>query len=149
MLTEKDFCDFETCVALKELGFAEKCMAYYDPDDNVGLLYNVGYSDSLSTVQYEDLLESNNIDDEYLIDAPTLYEAHKWLRKKKDIKLDVYSSHDGWTWEFTEPYKKGWDRVYMPNKELNPKLKDDDWYDEYEDALQDGIRRVIDVLKKK
>ena len=30
MLTEKNYCDYDTCVALKELGFRERCVAYYD-----------------------------------------------------------------------------------------------------------------------
>ena len=29
MLTEKDYCDYETCVALKKLGYNEKTLAYY------------------------------------------------------------------------------------------------------------------------
>ena len=32
MLTEKDYCDYETCVALKELGYKVPASAYYMPN---------------------------------------------------------------------------------------------------------------------
>lgn len=30
MLTNKDYCDYDTCVALKELGYNEPTLAYYN-----------------------------------------------------------------------------------------------------------------------
>lgn len=89
MLTEKDYCDYDTCVALKELGFRERCVAYYDTADNVGLLYNTQYTCDVIPCQYDDLLESRNSATEYEVDAPTLYDAQKWLREEKNVIIVV------------------------------------------------------------
>lgn len=66
MLTERDYCDYETCVALRELGFT------LDMTEKV-------YERNLMTNRYE------------TTPKPLLYEAHKWLREEKHIDLAVYS----------------------------------------------------------
>ena len=92
MLTEKDYCDYETCVALKELGFREKCPTYYDTEDNVGLLFNTQWTSDYLPCQFTDCLESHNSntsDDNSYIDAPTMWEAQKWLREEKHLHIEV------------------------------------------------------------
>ena len=64
MLTEKDYCDYETCVALKELGFT------LDMTEKV-------YERNLMTNRYE------------TTPKPLLYEAQKWLREEKNIDISV------------------------------------------------------------
>ena len=64
MLTEKDYCDYDTCVALKELGY----------DDSTDLRYN-------SYGSLGDFLGG--------IKAPTLYEAQKFLREEHDLHIEV------------------------------------------------------------
>ena len=34
MLTEKDYCDYDSCVALKELGYKVPTSAYYMPKNS-------------------------------------------------------------------------------------------------------------------
>ena len=78
MLTEKDYCDYDTCVALEELGFKEKCPTYYDTEDNVGLLYNTQWTSDYLPCQFTDCLESHNSntsDYNSYIDAPPIWEA--------------------------------------------------------------------------
>jgi hypothetical protein len=62
MLTEKDYCDYETCVALRELGFT------LDMTEKV-------YERNLMTNRYE------------TTPKPLLYEAQKWLREEKEMVL--------------------------------------------------------------
>ena len=57
MLTEKDYCDYDTCVALKELGYSESFPLSKD---------------------YEVLGKDYDI---------LLYEAQKWLREEKGMLL--------------------------------------------------------------
>ena len=132
MLTEKDFCDYETCVALKELGFKERCVAYYDTADNVGLLYNTQYTCDVIPCQYDDLLESRNSATEYEVDAPTIYEAQKWLREKDFIVLvDHIMTEDGdWCYNITH---------------LGRSAK---VFNSYEEALSEGVRASIKLLKE-
>ena len=63
MLTNKDYCDYDTCVALKEVG----CDQHYD--------------------KYKE----TNSKGEYIFDWFTLYEAQKWLREEKKIEVLVLS----------------------------------------------------------
>ena len=68
---EKEFCDYETSVALKELGFREKCPTYYDMEDNVGLLLNTQWTSDCMPCQFIDCLESHNSntsDDVHLVE---------------------------------------------------------------------------------
>lgn len=73
MLTEKDYCDYDTCVALKELGFT------LDMTEKV-------YERNLMTNRYE------------TIPKPLLYEAQKWLREEKNIEANASfdKMEDGW-----------------------------------------------------
>ena len=139
MLTEKDYCDYETCVALKELGFKERCVAYYDTEDNVGLLYNTQWTYDVIPCQYCDLLESRNSATEYEVDAPTLYDAQKWLREEKKIEV-------GASWDNDE------DNWYTYIKQIGfPDWSDTSvshsCYSSYEEALLEGVRASIKILQ--
>ena len=70
MLTEKDYCDKNTCVALKEVG----CDQHYD--------------------KYKE----TNSKGENIFDWFTLYEAQKWLREEKNIEVNASfdKTDDGW-----------------------------------------------------
>ena len=63
MLTNKDYCDYDTSIALGELGFPLKRMKVKNFIDGQ-------FSDSIVTV--------------------LLYEAQKWLREEKDILVIVH-----------------------------------------------------------
>ena len=65
MLTEKDYCDYETSRELKELGF----IAGLGEDDCGHCLYDDAWHDQ--------------------VDRPLLYEAQKWLREEKDLHIEV------------------------------------------------------------
>ena len=84
MLTEKDYCDYDTCVALKELGY----------DDSTDLRYN--HSQTLG-----DFLGG--------VKAPTLYEAQKWLREEYNLHLEITYSPSCWTGKIYD--LKEWDYI--------------------------------------
>ena len=71
MLTEKDYCDYDTCVALYELGFSLE-----DASQT--------FERNILTNRYEE------------VPRPMLYEAQKWLRDKKGIHIAprIYLYHD-------------------------------------------------------
>ena len=127
MLTEKDYCDYDICVALKEVG----CDQHYD--------------------KYKE----TNSKGEYIFDWFTLYEAQKWLREK-EIYVSVIP-------EYNElgPVKGVKYRLEVAH------WKDDDfgyetieWLDEeephvvccfdsYEEALLEGVKAAVNILKEK
>lgn len=150
MLNEKDYCDYDTCVALKELGFRERCVAYYDTADNVGLLYNTQYTCDVIPCQYDDLLESRNSATEYEVDAPTLYEAQKWLREEKRICVEITCCAGGYVWELCKAYHKDWfsGGTTIYDNAIDAMLKDCSRYESYEEALLEGVKAAIKLLKE-
>lgn len=93
----EDFVTFELAKKLQEKGFKEKCLAYYDVEDNVGLLYNTQYTDEALPCQYTDLLQCHNTgeaetqpdDSGFCVDAPTISQVLKWLREEKKIHVII------------------------------------------------------------
>ena len=149
-----DFVTFEIALKLKEKGFMERCLAYYDVDDNVGLLYNTQYTDEILPCQYEDLLQCHNTeeaetqsdDSGTCVDAPTISQVMKWLRKEKNFHLMVYilndSSEDAdgriiqewFFWSFGVQNCNSGDYAYEG---------DDVEYESYEEAALAGIEYVL------
>ena len=148
---EKEFCDYETSVALKELGFTEKCLTYYDTEDNVGLLFNTQWTVDVMPCQFTDCLESHNSntsDDNSYVDAPTIYQVQKWLRKEKGIHVLpelglIYRNKNGL---ITHYY-----RVLVKNMNSGIIItldNDRDDFESYEEALSEGIKNAIEILKQ-
>lgn len=99
MITEKDYCDYETCVALKELGYKVPTSAYYIPNNNqlifVSNPFRGGYV--IDCFYSHNSLPKDVMTNNY-IDAPTLWEAQKWLREEKQIEVNASfdKEDDGW-----------------------------------------------------
>lgn len=144
MITEKDYCDYETCVALKELGYNQSSIAFYpcqditvDCVDSNGDLYEAEY-DKESLVLYSSLnLKNNKINK---VQAPTLYEAQKWLREAKKIVVLV-----GFDFcPFTSEIVYNW--VIVVNG--NTAKKSSYTYAYFEEALAEGIKETVKILKE-
>ena len=130
MLTEKDYCDYDTCVALKELGLS--C-------DDVVLRYEA----NPLACRYED------------IPKPMLYESQKWLREEKRICVEVDCCAGGYVWELCKAYHKDWfsggTTIYThccEDNAINSLLNDCGKYNSYEDALLEGIKEAVKILKE-
>ena len=117
----EDFVSFELAKKLKEKGFKEKCLAYYDVEDNVGLLCNTQYSDEALPCQYTDLLQCHNIgeaetqpdDSGFCVDAPTISQVLKWLREEKKIFIAI---NIGYCYE-------SYEKPFPTNPKMDPILK--------------------------
>ena len=104
MLTEKDYCDYDTCVALWSMGLIPH------PYDNT--------------------------DTDKLMAIISLYEAQKWLREEKNIHIEVLYRLATWTC-----------KIYnLKNKEY---IKGHTFFVSYEEALSEGIKEVVRILKEK
>ena len=114
MLTEKDYCDYDTCVALWNMGLIPH------PYDNTNM--------------------------DKVMAIITLYEAQKWLREEKGIfvYIDVPWKTDGGL---------GWSH-FCCNKPMTEEDKEvcfasGGFYDSYEEALIEGIKASVKILKEK
>ena len=135
MLTEKDYCDYDTCVALKELGYVGSSRYYYTQRDHK---FHYDAYNKFYTVRTADAMG-------YVL-AIHLYEAQKWLREKKGIfvYIDVPWKTDGGL---------GWSH-FCCNKPMTEKDKEvcfasGGFYDFYEEALLESIKQSVKILKDK
>ena len=125
MLTKEDYCDYDTCVALKELGYDGYCAAYYhlfDDEDDARNSFEYAYG--------FDFQNSNNI---YRVGAPLLYQAQKWLRKEKGV---IVGLHNNFTTREFKYYISTWEEDICTGKK----------YTDYEDALSDGIKEAVRLI---
>ena len=134
----EDFVTYEQALALKKLGFDEECYQFYDC---VGDLCD---NHRLSSKEMEIITSSNFCMSHNLgvieenCDAPTLAQAQKWLREKKDIivlsicNLDYENGHS-WYWFV--------DKIFAV-EDLEHSYKT------YEEALSAGITECLKLLEK-
>ena len=73
-MNEEDFVTFDVATALKEKGFKGRCLAYF----NGGKFNKSCFSNDYNNLHYD-----------WLVAAPTLAEASKWLREKHNIHVEV------------------------------------------------------------
>lgn len=135
MLTQKDYCDYNICVALKELGFPQDYIfsRYAKVDKWVDYTSHKKGDLIISEDRFAFTLESESIA------APLLYEAQKWLREEK--KIEVNATYDNivelhWHW-------------YMKSLTNRNQIISNTNHDSYEQALLAGIKEAVKILKEK
>ena len=125
MLSNKDYCDYETCVALKELGYNHPLRLIPD------------YFGVIDELQYDERIH--------------LYDAQKWLREEKRICVEITCCAGGYVWELCKAYHKDWfsggTTVYT--NAIEAMLNDCGKYDSYEEALSEGVKCAVKILKEK
>lgn len=113
MITEKDYCDYETSRELKELGYPRY---HYDATE-VDKIFRI---------------------------IP-LYAAQKWLREEKGIfvYIDVpWKTDDGLGWSYFCCNKP------MTEEDNEVCFASGGFYDSYEEALIEGIKASVKILKE-
>lgn len=120
MLKECEYCDKDTAFTLQELGY-NPYMFYDDGTPAIHLWY-----------------------------------AQKWLREEKRICVEVDCCAGGYVWELCKAYNKDWFSGgttiyvhYCEDNSINTLLNDCGKYESYEDALLEGIKEAVKILKEK
>ena len=124
MLTEKDYCDYETCVALKELGYP---IDWFEDET---------YHENSTNIQ--------------------LYEAQKWLREEKEVYVTVIPEYNefgpikGVKYRLEDAHWKddefGYETIEWLDEECPHTIIT---FDSYEEALSEGIKEGVKILKEK
>lgn len=123
MLTDKNYCDYEACIALKEVGFNEYCNGYID-----------SLCKTFIETRYLKKWNSYKRSDFEIFSCPSLYEAQKWLREKHNLHIEITYSPSCWTCKIYD--LKEWDYI-----------KGFTFIESYEEALLEGIKESIKILK--
>lgn len=130
MLTKIDFCDYDTCVALKELGYVGTSRYYYTQRD---YKFHFDAYNKFYTVRTANAMG-------YVL-AVHLYDAQKWLREEKNIIVEVFVDDDSDTPITYNIYKDGECVCHHHGRYWSVK--------EWNVALSEGIKEVIKILKEK
>ena len=139
MLTEKDYCDYETCVALKELGYKVPTSAYYMPK-NSQLIFVINQFRGGAAM---DCFYSNNslpkdcMGSDF-IDAPTMWEAQKWLREEKGLFVEVVMSYGKYDFDICS--------TKLEQNMTHKIMCEICGFESYEEALVEGIKEAIKIL---
>ena len=125
MLTEKDYCDYDTCVALEELGITACGLRFYEKG-----CPNTLYQNHLQplTIRTAEALDR--------VLAISLYYAQKWLREMKGIIVYPQYLTNGQTWMCMVYEEK---KMFMHSFGRGS----------YNEVLNEGIKEAVKILKEK
>ena len=140
MLTEKDYCDKDLSATLMEMGFRGFGHFYYEKDSS-----KLKATHQILTARTAKALGHTL--------AISLYEAQKWLREEKGMLVDSMVFADN----SIDADGKVVDRwIYYSCAILNTLTAEfirsydlSDEYDTYEEALSEGIKKAVKILKEK
>ena len=119
---EKEFIPYEQALALKELGFDEKCLAFKDFD----------YS-----LEIGDITKNSSWSSE-IISIPLYQQAFRWFREKYGL-YHAIATYDATDFEWY---------IHDKNKPKDEDLEDTTTQDTYEEAELACLIKLIEIVKK-
>jgi hypothetical protein len=123
---EKEFVPYELALRMKQLGFDEPCLAYYQKSAVIG-------DDTILPIQIRNKASNFN-DNEYskmgvpFCSAPTFSQAFRWFREKYDCIGFIYQPNETGYWAYS--------------------LEDKAKYDTYEEAELACLDKLIEVVEQ-
>lgn len=134
-MDNQDFVSYPLAKLLKECGFDEPCECYYTNG------YANDSLDDLSRVVkfHRDRLYNHNMvvsAEGACYSAPTLWQTQKWLREKHHISIRISYVMDA----------KKWFYDWLNLEDGSYDCSDDD-SETYEQALQEGIKAALELIK--
>jgi hypothetical protein len=134
MLTEKDYCDYETCVALRELGCRIETEWY---------IHQPSYERGSCYLCFGIPRETSVLDECDYIPRLSLYEAQKWLREEWGVHITIH-----YVYHLNEHVFGGTLRFMGKALRDSGVLYDTTKYSTYEEALLERIKGAIELLKE-
>lgn len=132
---KEEYVSYERAVKLKELGFKDKCNAYYWTEDKAFECTN-------------SIVHKNSDTCQTVVMAPSLWQAQKWLREVKDMDVLVFNNACGYGWEISKSNSdsRGTTIALFDDKGND---KDSGMWLSYELALSAGIDKALELLTDK
>ena len=121
---EKEFAPYDESLALKELGFDKPCMRGW----------------------YKNLEIWYHPDSDIILDNPTFSQAFRWFKEKYRLMSCITPCSDG-EYIFTLYDLNKCDlEVFVEDIEI---MESEDSYEFFEDAELEGLKKLIEIAKKK
>jgi hypothetical protein len=129
----KEFIPYEQALELKELGFDEPCLGYYEPSKEFNYLNWETFKD------FPYLAKNSEWQD--LCGAPLYQQAFRWFREKNKLHVVVdINISDEWCFS-----------IFNLNSKRNAEvevLKKDEYYNTYEEAEIACLNKLIEIVKQ-
>ena len=137
----KEFVTYEQAIKLKELGFDEKCLAYWfnetplNPEGQCLVYYRK---------PYDNVGITNGIIREYGW-APLYQQVFRWFREKYKLypEIGLHDREDEKTWRFTISILGYYELAY------NQIVGKEPYYKTYEEAESACLDKLIEICKNK
>ena len=137
---EEDFVTYKQALRLKELGFDRKCHYHYDTTAFKPVIcpnYTANDGEGEQWIYADDCNLYEDMNHCQYCSAPTLAQAQRWLREKKNLQPEPqYFSKDKWLCVIKFLPDGAW---VMVNNEQ-------EYFFSYEDALSAGITKAMNLL---
>ena len=124
MLTEKDYCDYNTCVSLKEVGCRIETEWY---------IHQPSYERGSCYLCFGIPRETSVLDECDYIPRLSLYEAQKFLRETHNLHIEITYSPSCWTGKIYD--LKEWDYI-----------KGFTFFESFEETLHTLIKEAVKIL---
>lgn len=132
MLTNKDYCDYDTCVALREVGCRIETEWY---------IHQPSYERGSCYLCFGIPRETSVLDECDYIPRLSLYEAQKWMREIHNIFVMIDRSFAA---------SNSWHYVICANDDFEHLIEQPSLENySYEEALSEGIKEAVKILKEK
>ena len=134
---EKEFTQYTEALALKELGFDEKCYGYFTRDEEF-FYFDVDDLSSAYTKNMDNIVVNsvNGLE----CTAPLYQQAFRWFREKYKLEGITQQAEDfvWYKWKISQYNEDG--KKYVA-----------DWYEyeTYEEAELECIKKLIQIVKEK
>jgi hypothetical protein len=138
---KEHFVNYNQALALKELGFNEKCFAAYRDSEWIG-------HDGPNSRYFHAQLFSNSMfddDQQEYCSAPLKSQVFKWFRDEHNIVHTVYSNASGYIWELH--YNKERGGTHICDSEESGDCELSGMFTTYEGAESACIDNLIQIIK--
>ncbi len=129
---EKEFVKYEQALALKELGFDEPCLGYYD---TVAVPYLTYPSVINKNSDIENSLSISKQDKNVRCSAPTYSQAFRFFREKHNLMFNLNC------YNFVKPIEYHWSITW------NDEAKGHGLVETYEEAESACLDKLIEIVR--
>ena len=138
---QKQFVTYEIALSLKELGFNEPCLGFFDKELFLFCLVDQESDCEINTITYENGLNNiiADINYETIIIAPLYQQVIDWFREKHNIHISIPNYYDGWSIDI---------RGFKQNINLEYHSEPGICLENYYEAREQAILKVIELCQK-
>ena len=152
IIMEKQFVTYEIALSLKELGFNEPCLGFFDKELFLFCLVDQESDCEINTITYKNGLNNiiADINYETIIIAPLWQQVIDWFRDKHNTNIEPIRFPNILKWGFvvTDMTIIPKQQTLRENINMSLKVTDVRRFDTFEESREQAILKAIELCKK-